>query len=212
MTQMRLLTSPATRRGEFAPRRGRRARLCLALCNAAIMLGLGAGAAAARGEDIASVYTSLDLAKCKDVTPADAKDYGTIWRCKGLNGIDVRVAEGDLRINVSYGPKAETQKAAQQTVPQFNNIGDTLEWRVVKDGRRTTPFATILRFPWSVDGKTGWTLVVTKLGKGDACHVAYVEAAGNPKANEQARAQADTLARGFDCKRDVPRHYGADAA
>ena len=66
--------------------------------------------------------------------------------------------------------------------------------------------------PWSVDGKTGSTLVVTKLGKDDACHVAYVEAAGNPKANEQARAHADTLARGFDCKRDTPKHYGADGS
>src|SRR4051812_27568309 len=119
MTQTRLLTSPAMRRGEFAPRSGRLALLCLVLCNAAIMLALGA--VPVRGEDIASVYTSLDLAKCKDVTPADAKDYGTIWRCKGLSGIDVRVAEGDLRIYVSYGPKAETQTAAQQTVPQFNN-------------------------------------------------------------------------------------------
>ena len=210
MTQTHPLTSPATRRGEFAPKRGRRALLCLALCSAAIVLTLGT--ASARVEEIASVYTSLDLAKCKDITPADAKDYGTIWRCKGLNGIDVRVAEGDLRIYVSYGPKAETQTAAQQTVPQFNTIGDKLEWRVAKDGQRGTPFATILRFPWSVDGKSGSTLVVTKLGKDDACHVAYVEAAGNPKANEQARAHADTLARGFDCKRDTPKHYGADGS
>jgi hypothetical protein len=207
MTQTRLLTSPALRRGKFAPKRGRRGLLGLALCNAAVVLALSA--ASARSEEIASVYTSLDP-KCKDITLADAKDYGTIWRCKGLNGIDVRVAEGDLRIYVSYGPKAEKQTAAQQTVPQFNTIGDKLEWRVAKDGQRGTPFATILRFPWSVDGKTGSTLVVTKLGKDDACHVAYVEAAGNPKANEQARAHADTLARGFDCKRDVPKHHGAD--
>ena len=74
---------------------------------------------------------------------------------------------------------------------------------------RSTPFATILRFSWSVDDKKGSTLVVTRLGKSDACHVAYVEGAGNPKANEQARALADTLARGFDCKRDAPKHYGA---
>lgn len=166
------------------------------------------GASPARTEEIASVYSSLNLAKCKDIAPDDAKDYGTIWRCKGVDGIDVRVAEGDLRIYVSYGPKAEAQIAAQQTLPQFNSIGETLEWRVAKDGQRSTPFATILRFSWSADDKKGSTLVVTKLGKDDACHVAYVEAAGNPKANEQARALADRLARGFDCKRDAPKHYG----
>lgn len=35
--------------------------------------------------------------------------------------------------------------------------------------------------------------------------------AGNPKANEQARAIANKDARGFDCKRDTAKHYGADA-
>ncbi|MFZ2017236.1 MAG: hypothetical protein WAU90_01005 [Methyloceanibacter sp.] len=164
----------------------------------------------AGAEEIASVYTSLDLKKCKDITPKDAKDYGTVWRCPGYGGIEVRVAEGDLRIFVSYGPKAETQTAAQETLPQFNTIGEMLEWRLAKDGGATTPFATILRFSWGSDDRKGSTLVVTKLGKTDACHVAYVEAAGNHKANEQARAIADKDARGFDCKRDTGKHYGRD--
>jgi hypothetical protein len=45
----------------------------------------------------------------------------------------VRVAEGDLRIFVSYGPKAETQTAAYETIPQFNTISETLEWRASRD-------------------------------------------------------------------------------
>jgi hypothetical protein len=167
-------------------------------------------APAAKADEISSVYTSLDLKACADVTPAEAKEYGTVWRCKGYDGIDVRVAEGDLRIFVSYGPKAETQAAANETLPQFNNIDDTLEWRVAKEGGSWQPFATILRFPWSVDDKQGATLVVTKLEKDDACHLAYVEASGNPNANEQARAIADRDARGFACKGSRPKHYGAD--
>ncbi|MGH6864871.1 MAG: hypothetical protein ACREDO_01515 [Methyloceanibacter sp.] len=69
------------------------------------------------------------------------KDYGSVWRCAGYEGIDVRVAEGDLRIIVSYGPNADTQSAAYETLPQFNNIGDKLEWRVRLEGGKWRPFA-----------------------------------------------------------------------
>ena len=164
---------------------------------------------AAQAEEISSAYTALDLDQCKDVTPDDAKDYGTVWRCEGYDGIDVRVAEGDLRIFVSFGKNAEDQTAAQETLPQFNTIGGKLEWRLAKDGGKQRPFATILRYGWKVDGRSGATLVVTKLGKDDACHMAYVAASGNPKANEQARAIADKDARNFVCKRDTAKHYDA---
>lgn len=201
--------APLTSPGEtlIVPRRRQPFRFLLP-CSLA--MGLALAPFAARAEEISSVYTSLDLKACADVTPAEAKDYGTIWRCKGYDGIDVRVAEGDLRIFVSYGPKAETQAAANETLPQFNNIADRLEWRLAKEDGRWKPFATILRFPWSVDGKTGATLVITKLDKDNACHLAYVEASGNPKANDQARVIADRDARGFDCKGSRPKHYGAD--
>jgi hypothetical protein len=162
----------------------------------------------AQAQEISSLYTPLDLKKCKDVTPADAKEYGTIWRCEGYEGLSVRVAEGDLRIFVSYGPKAETQTAANETLPQFNMIGDKLEWRVAKEGERFRPFATILRYKWDSDNGEGSTLVVTKLGHDDACHVAYVDATGNPRANEQARAIADRDAVKFVCKQDTARHGG----
>jgi hypothetical protein len=165
---------------------------------------------AAWGEEISSVYTPLKLEACKNITPDEAKDYGTVWQCKGHDGIDVRVAEGDLRIFVSYGANAETQTAAYETLPVFNNIGETLEWRVVKEGGNWKPFATILRYRWDSDLVEGSTLVVTKLDKTDACHMAYVEATGNPKANDLARTIADKDARAFICKRDKAKHYGAD--
>jgi hypothetical protein len=175
-----------------------------------LILPLALVPVSAGAEEFASVYTSLDLARCKNVTPDGMKDYGAIFRCKGHDGIDVRVAEGDLRIFVSYGPNADTQTAAYETLPQFNSIGETLEWRLRRDGGRMTPFATILRFSWCVDGKKGSTLIVTKLGKDDACHMAYVEASGNPQANEQARAIADKDAIAFACKRDKAKSYGRD--
>jgi hypothetical protein len=181
--------------------------IVLAICLLAV--GLAAALLPARAEEISSAYTALELDKCKDVTPEDAKDYGTVWTCAGYDGIDVRVAEGDLRIFVSFGPNADNQTAAQETLPQFNTIGEKLEWRLAKDGGKQTPFATILRYGWKVDGRSGATLVVTKLGKDDACHMAYVTASGNPKANEQARAIADKDARRFVCKRDTAKHYDA---
>jgi len=111
---------------------------------------------------------------------------------------------------VSYGPDAASQTAATQTLPAFNSTGETLEWRLATEGGRKTPFATILRFHWDSDGAKGSTLVVTKLGQTDACHVAHVMATGNPNANVLAREIADSQARGFDCQRDKIRAYGPD--
>jgi hypothetical protein len=86
----------------------------------------------------------------------------------------------------------------------FNTIGETLEWRLKKDGQGWKPIATILRYNWSVDDRKGAILVVTMLGADETCHMAYVEASGNPKANEQARALAD--AGEFDCMHE-PLNY-----
>jgi hypothetical protein len=160
----------------------------------------------ASAEEVGSVYTPLKLKTCQDVTPPEAAEYGGVLVCEGYDGMDVRVAEGDLRMFVSYGPNAAEQTAAEQTLPQFNTIGETLEWRLA-DGK---PFATILRFRWDSDNGEGSTLVVTKLGDTDACHMAYIVATGNPRANELAREVADSQARGFDCDRDRIGTYGPD--
>jgi len=68
--------------------------------------------APAQAQEVSSLYTPLDLKKCKDVTPADAKEYGTIWRCEGYEGLSVRVAERDLRILVSYGQNTTSRTVA----------------------------------------------------------------------------------------------------
>jgi hypothetical protein len=92
------------------------------------------------------------------VTPEDIKDNGAVSICPGYDGIDVRVVEGDLRILVSYGPNAGNQTATYETLPQFNTIGETLEWRVRREGGKLKPFATILRFRWDADDRQGSTL------------------------------------------------------
>ncbi|MEM7399315.1 MAG: hypothetical protein AAF354_10270 [Pseudomonadota bacterium] len=172
---------------------------------AAGIAGLLMAPAAVAGT-IESVYTPLVLEECENTTPPEIAEHGAVFTCEGHGGLDVRVAEGDLRMYVSYGDGAGSQTAAGQTIPAFNTTGETLEWRLI-DGR---PFATILRLRWDSDGRKGSTLVVTKLGEADACHVAYVQATENPDANVLAREIADADARRFSCARDRARTYGAD--
>ena len=129
--------------------------------------------------EISSVYTSLELEKsCALVKTLPNEGGGALWDCKGYNGVRVRVAEGDLRFFVSFGENAGKQTAAGQTLAPFNNIHKTLEWRVERVGKAWVPFATILRYFWDSDGRRGETLVVTKLGPVDSCHVAHIPANG----------------------------------
>lgn len=166
----------------------------------------------ARAGQISSLYTSLDLKNCK-LTDSNPNEGGwAVWDCKGHQGMRVRVAEGDLRYFVSYGPGAEKQTAAGQTLAPFNNIHTVLEWRVMRKGGEWAPFATILRYFWDSDGRKGETLVVTKLGAADACQVAHIVANGNPKANEQAREIADSRARTFNCSETQAMRFGPGGA
>jgi hypothetical protein len=160
-----------------------------------------------------SAYTSLDLAACRQEVP-DPEDplASGVWWCEGYQGMPVRVAEGDLRFLVSYGEDAASEIAASETLPSFNRIGTTLEWRIGDDpetgGRR--PIATILRyFTEGEDGSEGQVLVITKIGgPGQICHVGYVDATTNPDANTIARQIAELTAPNFACGSDHPQTFG----
>ncbi|GBE43260.1 hypothetical protein BMS3Bbin10_01336 [bacterium BMS3Bbin10] len=177
------------------------APLVFSLAAAAITLPAQAG-------QISSLYTPLDLGKCQLVESNPDEGGSAVWDCKGYKGMRVRVAEGDLRFFVSFGPNAEKQTAASQTLAPFNTIHKTLEWRVERKGGEWVPFATILRYFWDSDGRKGQTLVVTKLGADDACQVAHIAASGNPRANRQARRIADRQARGYDCRNTQAMRFG----
>ncbi|MBD1546813.1 hypothetical protein [Roseibium aggregatum] len=153
--------------------------------------------------EITSAYTKLDLDACEWRKPTGEEqegiDGGTA-DCPGYAGIPVYVSEGDLRMFVSFGADADNEPAAHQTLPNFNTINDTLEWRL-RDGR---PFATILR--WFPDegsgGKKGNILIVTQIAPGATCQVARIDAQINSNANVLARQAADKLAYGFDCSQE----------
>lgn len=174
-------------------------------------LGLAGAAAPVAAASIASDYTAINLDDCLVL---DADDFGARYACPGYKGFPLWVAEGDLRFFVSYGFGAPDEMAASQTLPPFNTIGDTLEWRLSNESGYWRPFATILRFytdSGDPDEAEGQVLVVTKIAPGNTCHIAYVDAKllATPDANpnEIARTWADEFAPDFDCETDEPHYY-----
>lgn len=154
-----------------------------------------------------SAYSSLALEEdCRLVEPSGSEEaQGAEWWCEGFRNTDVWVAEGDLRFFLGYGRNAKQQCSARQTLSAFNTIGKTLEWRVIRETQgHMRPIATILRYRTESDGRKGQYLVVTKLGPGEACHMAYVDVKTSRDANVLARRAADEFAEDFDCRRDQP--------
>jgi len=155
-----------------------------------------------------SIYSKLDINKGCWPGKKYEEGQGAEWWCPGIQGIDVLVAEGDLRYFLGYGPDAKKQKSFSQTLSPFNYIGKTLEWRVRTTIEGNKPYATILRYFTDSNGKKGQILVVTKVSDTDACHVAYVDALTNKNANELAHQAADFIAPNFNCNRNVAVIYG----
>ena len=160
----------------------------------------------ALAQRVDSDYTKIDFDTC---VLLDADDLGASFACPGYKGYPLYVAEGDLRMFVSYGFNAPNEMAAHQTLSRFNTINETLEWRLVETEYGWQPFASILRFFTQIgDGSEpdGQTLVVTKIAPGNTRHVAYIDALRVPDANTVARQFADGLAPVFDCATDAPRN------
>jgi hypothetical protein len=175
-------------------------------CLAASLLG-----AAVSANPLKSLYTTVELKTCK---PLERHPQGGAWLCEGLGGVPVYVAEGDLRQFLSVGANAQTRRAATQTLGAVNSIFEkgsnraTIEWRFDRRGDRQIPYATIVRFHTSRNGRKGDVLVVLKVGPADTCHVAYIDALANADAIRLARQVADVEAKAFDCHQE-PRAEGA---
>ena len=163
------------------------------------------GQAPAVANPVKSLYTTIDLKACKKIKRH--RDGGA-WRCEGLAGLPVHVAEGDLRQFVSVGANAEKRRAATQTLGAFNTMFEkgstraTIEWRFDRRGERKLPYAIIVRFHTSRDGQNGDVLVVSKVSDSETCHVAYIDALANPDAIALARQVADKQAKSFDCRQE----------
>jgi hypothetical protein len=86
---------------------------------------------------------------------------------------------------------AEDPAAAEEPVETVEDAGD----QAAGDAAAIAPAAPQV-------------LVVTRLGVGGTCHVAYVDAAANDDADALAREAADALALDFDCGTDVAKPFG----
>ena len=155
-----------------------------------------------------SAYTDRNLEDCLVL---EADDFGASWACPGYRGFPLMVQEGDLRFSLSYGFDADENSAGFQTLPPFNELGDTLEWRLSNALGRWFPIATIVRYHTAhpeTGENFGQVLVVTQIAEGNSCHIAYVDARANANANELAREAADR-AGDFDCMTDEVEIIGA---
>jgi len=166
-------------------------------------------------ETIGSSYTSTAPKDCRVRSAGNGVDDSTVRVCPGKNGLVVLISEDDLRETVSVGRNrisASKEPAAQAWFGPFNSTTHTVEWRAA-NGR---PYAIIQR--WHIadnadedkDGRpiAKQMLAVTRLAPGPVCHVAYVDVAANPDANELARKAADELARHFKCGKDAVKVVG----
>lgn len=169
---------------------------------AALLVALVAPTHAA---SIDSAYTDIADANCVtvDKAGADDGDWSTTV-CAGFMGFPVVIDSSDARESVSYGFSPFPDKQ-WESFDGFNSAGKKIEWRLLRDGEKTIPFATISR--WSVadpeDPEQNMeVLVVSKVGqinKREICVVGLVRASGNPDANELARKIADEQVDQFSC-------------
>lgn len=174
-----------------------RIALALALCGG---LTLSAPVFAAEFD---SVYTKIDFDQCLVL---ESDELGASFACPGYKGFPLYIAEGDLRLFVSYGFGAPDEMAAHQTLPQFNSLGNTLEWRLSNTSGHAKPVATILRWftqTGDPNERDGQKLIVTQIVPGNTCHIAYIDALLTKNANEIARQWADRAGT-FNCQTDEP--------
>jgi hypothetical protein len=162
-----------------------------------------------------SSYSSIAAANCWSADGNKNADDQSSRICRGKAGYVVLVNVGDLRETVSVGRnriEAAKEPAAQAWFGPFSSAAPRLEWRLAG----SEPIAIIQR--WQLADQSDadqhgrprdkTLLVVTRLSPGGACHVAYVDAAANPNADELARRAADESARSFVCGRDRVKVLG----
>jgi hypothetical protein len=163
-----------------------------------------------------SSYSSTKAEFCWGTKGEKTVDDNTTRVCRGKVDLVVLVNEGDMRETISVGrdkAAAGNEPAAQAWFTSSSSAVRTIEWRMAG----SEPFAIIQRWRLADKGETDKDgdpatkpmLVVTRLPPGAVCHVAYVDVAANPNAEELARKAADELARNFKCGTDQVKVIGA---
>lgn len=162
-----------------------------------------------------SVYTELDVKRCRAVPHAKSPVDQGAWLCPGHGTIRIKLEVADERMAVTFVRTGREEAGKFETFPAFNDVyAGRVEWRL----KAGTAFATILRWNVMTQGDqekatgptkpSGRVLVVTRLDPGGSCHVGYVDAVANPDANALARTIADEKAQEFKCGQDKPEVRG----
>ncbi len=162
-----------------------------------------------------SSYSSTAAVNCWSADGKKNADDQSSRICRGKAGRVVFVNIDDLRETISVGrnrTEAAKEPAAQAPFAPFSSAAPRIEWRMAG----SEPIAIIQR--WQLADQADQDnnarprdkalLVVTRLSPGGVCHVAYVDAAANPDADELARKAADESARSFVCGKDQVKIIG----
>ena len=135
--------------------------------------------------------------------------------CAGHGEWTVHILAGQHGIAAAYSPRGKEVQWSESPprAGVFQDFGDVMEWRLDASGEA---FATVYRsiFTGFEPGDGGEYLTVSALrtaGDLGACHVAYIEAAQQPDANQIARDAADYLAPDWQCGVDEPIVFDLDS-
>ena len=165
-----------------------------------------------------AIMTTLDLATCRKVGRDGVA--GKQWRCPGLPGFPVALAEVDDRTFLSVGGPAAKMRASRQTLRAPNTLFPggtkraTIEWRVphsaagVNAAKPAASYAMIVRYVTAREAERGQVIVVSKVSAVENCQVALIDAEANADAMAAARTIADSIAKTFDCTKP-PSVHGA---
>jgi hypothetical protein len=161
-----------------------------------------AGLAAAPAGANDSVYTELDLDRCRLIEFIEEGE-SVRWECRGHASVPLLVGSGDGRFDIDAGVENEEW----ETLSPFNNPGPRVEWRM--DG--AVPIAIIFRLVSAVPEHREAALFVETIGRAGApgCTIGVVNAA-RADANLRAREIADRRAAAFRCGIDTAERLAAD--
>ena len=164
-------------------------------------------------QEVDSLYSSHDWARdCERVgraAPPDEAAMGARIVCPGPDGMQVMLADSDLRISMDYGRAARF--GPWESFATFSDVSTTIEWRRQRLGGEMTPFATIHRWFVGPGDTARELLVISTVANAPAqesCMVGFIDTTDTADANALARDVADRYARGFVCANAQARGFG----
>ena len=143
---------------------------------------------------LTSVYTSLDVTKCRTVEIHEV-GASSVQRCPGVAGYHLLVLDDDNRMSITVeDPKGGKHPLDLWTLvsSHFSTLGKAAEWRVDATAKPVKPAALIVRFNATDPETTKETssLAVIKISGAAACLIDVIPP--GKEQNQKAQESADT--------------------